>query len=220
MGARVVYNDNKKSPNTITITGGAAMAILGGGFGTGIVIVVGLVWAIVIAIFIWLSAFVCSLVLKPFAAKWPVNPSVSQPSLRFGLSVAIFVFMAATTIVDLLLPGSVSFPGMVFEFDKPICDQPGCMPPGRFEPLIDTIGTYYQLNVGKGPFSWIVYALKLIPGTALFAWLFAGFSGYSFERYQDGRQHLALATVITIGLTQFVMQPMVGWLLIMGRNGS
>lgn len=215
---------NEGGGRTITYTGAAAMALINGALGVQILVIVGLIWLIVVGAFLWVSSRAAYYALRPIASRWPA-PRFGHADFRRPLLFSLLGFTGVTLLVDLVLPGSISFPGMLRELDRTLCDgATGCTQYALKHPLVDTLGAYYALNVGTGLLAWPIYLLKLVPGSLMFAIMFRTLvqepnSGYWFSG-PGGRRRLAFATLVAVGLTTAVVFPLFTWLLILGRNGS
>lgn len=144
-------------------TGAALLAIL---------IVVGMIHALLVAVFSAIAAGLVTIGLLAASAafRWDAN---FKPRALFNVLVNAFMAMTVVTwLLDLALHSYFSVPTMIVALDQQACD-PNCPAyDGTSRALIQSVPDYYRAAVAAAPGGgWLRYLLQNIPGLVAFAWV-------------------------------------------------
>jgi hypothetical protein len=145
-------------------TGAALLAIL---------IVVGMIHALLVAVFSAIAAAIVTVALLATSAalRWDAN---FKPRSLFNVLVNAFMAMTLVTwLLDLALHSYFSVPTMIVALDRQTCD-PYCAgySGNASSALIQSVSDYYRAAVAAAPGGgWLRYLLQNIPGLIAFAWV-------------------------------------------------
>ena len=145
-------------------TGAALLAIL---------IVVGMIHALLVAVFSAIAAALATigLLAASTAFRWDAN---FKPRSLFNVLVNAFMAMTVVTwLLDLALHSYFSVPTMIVALDRQSCD-PYCAgySGNASSALIQSVSDYYRTAVAAAPGGgWLRYLLQNIPGLIAFAWV-------------------------------------------------
>jgi len=145
-------------------TGAALLAIL---------IVVGMIHALLVAVFSAIAAGLVTIGLLAASAafRWDAN---FKPRALFNVLVNAFMAMTVVTwLLDLALHSYFSVPTMIVALDRQSCD-PYCAgySGNASSALIQSVSDYYRYVVAAAPGGgWLRYLLQNIPGLLAFAWV-------------------------------------------------
>lgn len=145
-------------------TGAALLAIL---------VVVGMIHALLVAVFSAIAAALVTVGLLATATtfRWGAN---FKPRPLFNVLFNAFMAMTVVTwLLDLLLHSYFSVPTMIVALDRQTCD-PYCAgySGNASSALIQSVSDYYRYVVAAAPGGgWLRYIVQNIPGLIAFAWV-------------------------------------------------
>lgn len=160
-----------------------------GTVGTGaalltLLIVVGMIHALLVAVFSAIAAALVTLglLIAASAFRWDAN---FKPRALFNVLVNAFMaMMVVMWVLDLLLHTYFSAPTMIVALDRQICDPYCTSDQYRSDgssALIQSVGDYYRFAVAAAPGGWLRYILQNVPGLIAFAWVLGSGEPNAFQ---------------------------------------
>jgi len=195
----------------------------GGGAVFVILVVIGLIYLFITAVFSFMAAIAGVIALMFVSRPLKLEAEYNVGGLFIALGLGFLAFNCVELILDILFDTWLSVPGMLALLGEPACPAP-CMlgfqldANGRpLHMLINDLGDFYSHTIGREGAGFIRYLLHAVPGVMVLACML-GYALPDVPRNAGGLLRLFAASWVALAAAMVVAFPVMLLLMMWLRN--
>jgi hypothetical protein len=197
---------------------------LGGGAGIFVILVViGLIYVAITAVFSFLAAVAGVIALMFMSERLKLEAEENMGGVFVALGLGFLAFNGVSLILDIMFDTWLSVPGMLGLLGEPACRAP-CMRGFQLDVngrplhmLVEDLGDFYTYTIGSEGAGLGRYLLQSIPGTLALSYVL-GYSLPAVPRTVGGLLRLFAAGCVAVVAAMVVAFPLMALLMLWLRN--
>ena len=195
----------------------------GGGAIFVILVVIGLIYLFIAAVFSFVAAIAGVIALRFVSGPLKLEAEYNVGGLFVALGLGFLAFNCVALVLDILFDTWLSVPGMLGLLGEPACRAP-CMQGFQLDAngrpinmLINDLGDFYSHTVGREGAGLLRYLLQAVPGVMALAYML-GYALPDVPRNAGGLLRLFAAAWVALAAALVAAFPIMLLLMIWLRN--